>query len=404
MSGWLGLALAGVLGVSACGGSNHKPPATTPTPTATTPLTVSTPTGSGTTPASGGASTVGNGSLAPAGPVPPGTVATSITFISTATAFVLGTAPCDAHPCSAILRTTDRGAHWVGLPAPREGVSYPLGTGLWGLRFADSDHGYAFGQGLWETSNGARSWQKAPPPAPTVLALEAVNDRELVALGKSCHPGQGCARGIALYHEPIGGTWNRVVSVSGYSTAASIAVHGTDVWVVAGSQILHSGDGGLRFADQAQPCPTHGPNFGQPTSVTDDGAHIYLLCTGQGFTGHTLKYVYETTGAGAPWNLVGKPPSLGDGGEISAGSEQSILLATYSAATLLYRSTDGGRHWRPVLTESDGGAGWSDLGFTTPSDAVVVHGPAVQDGAGQQRPGTVLLSEDGGQTWRAARF
>lgn len=335
------------------------------------------------------------------GPVPAGTEATSVTFIAPGTAFVLGTAPCDAQPCSAILRTTDRGGHWVGLPAPRESVSYYLGSGLWGLRFADASHGYAFGQGLWETSNAGRSWAKAAPPAPTILSLEAVQGRELVALGQTCTPGQGCHGKLGLYHAPVGGAWSQVTTVRSSTAAASIAVHGSTVWVLAGNGLLYSSDGGQTFRFEAQPCPTRGANFGQPTSITDDGAHVYLLCTGQGFTGHTLKFVYATTGPGAHWAPVGKPPTPGDGGQISAGSDGSIVIATYSAASFLYRSADGGRTWKTAKTEADGGAGWSDLGFTTPTDAVVVHGPAV---AGSQRPGQVLLSEDGGQSWRAARF
>lgn len=411
VSGWAGVALTVVLGLAAmvalagCGGSTPRPRAhTSSTPTASTPLTVSTSTGPGTTTSPGGTSTVGNGSLAPAGPVPPGVEASSVTFISPTTAFILGTAPCDAHPCSAVLRSTDRGASWVGLPAPRKGISYPLGNGLWGLRFADSQHGYAFGQGLWETSNGGRSWSRVAAPAPTVLSLEAVQDREIVALARSCQPGQGCGRAIGLYHEAIGGTWQRLASVTSGASGASISVYGEEVWVVAGSRLYHSSDGGRSFATERQPCPTHGSNFGEPTSITDDGSHVYLLCTGQGFTGHTLKYVYATTGAGAPWALVGRPPSPGDGGQISAGSDDAIVIATYSAASFLYRSTDGGHAWSTVLTKNDGGAGWSDLGFTTATDAVVVHGPAIQDGAGDQRPGKVLLSEDGGLTWHSASF
>lgn len=330
--------------------------------------------------------------------MPAGTEATSVTFVSPTTAFVLGTAPCDAQPCSAILRTTDRGAQWVGLPAPRETVSYYLGDGLWGLRFADAEHGYAFGQGLWETSNGGQSWQQATAPAATVLSLEAVQDHEIVALAERCRPGQGCGREMGLYHEPIGGSWSEVAWIRTYASAASIAVHGADVWVLAGSALYVSTDGGSTFNAVAQPCPAR---QGQPNSATDDGAHVYLLCSGNGAAGSTEKYVYRTSGAGAPWTLAGRPPNGGDGGEISAGSDSSIVIATYSGASLLYRSTDGGRTWKTVLTEDDGGAGWSDLGFTTSTDAVVVHGPAV---GGSQRPGRVLLSEDGGSTWQAAGF
>ena len=56
-----------------------------------------------------------------------------------------------------------------------------------------------------------------------------------------------------------------------------------------------------------------------------------------------------------------------------------------------------------MLTYGDGGEGWADLGFTTPSNAVVIHGPAHSAG-GDGRPGRLLLSSDGGASWRAVTF
>lgn len=395
-SGVTAAGVVAVLALGACGGSggSSRGHTTVSTPTETAPHIVSTGTQSTTT-------TTQTGRAPDGGPVPAGTEATSVTFISPTTAFVLGTASCQTHPCSVILRTTDRGGHWVGVPAPRETISYVQGAGLWGLRFADAQHGYAFGQGLWETGNGGQSWQRAMPPAPTVLSLEAVQDRELVAVAQSCRPGQGCGRRLGIYHAAIGGRWDLVASIRTYAGDASIAVHGPDVWVLAGSGIYSSTDGGITFSPERVPgaCRTVGTD-----SITDDGSHVYLLCTGEGFTGHTLKYVYASTGPGAAWRLVGKPPTPGGGGQIEAGSDRAILIASYSAASWLYRSTDGGRTWRTILTEYDGGAGWNDLGFTTPSNAVVVHGPPVRDGGGDGRPGKVLLSSDGGLTWRAASF
>jgi photosystem II stability/assembly factor-like uncharacterized protein len=393
--GWIGIVIAAALGLTGCGGSSHHGRTTTSSTAPATPTVTSAPTATPPT-TSTGATTAGP--TAPGGPVPAGTEATSITFISPDTAFVLGTAPCDVQPCSAILRTTDRGGHWVGLPAPRENVSYYLGDGLWGLRFADARNGYAFGQGLWETSDGGASWHKATPPAPTVLSLEAVQDRGLVAVAQSCQPGKGCGHRIGVYHQSIGGSWSAVGSVRTYFNDASISVHGSVVWVLAGLNLYVSTDGGGSFQTESQPCPTR---LGQPGSISDDGAHVYLLCAGNGAAGSTQKYLYRSAGPNSPWTLVGRPPAGGDGGEISAGSDGSIVIATSSGASLLYRSADGGRTWGTALTEDDGGAGWSDLGFTTSSDAVVVHGPAL---AGSQRPGKVLLSSDGGLTWHPASF
>ena len=66
-------------------------------------------------------------------------------------------------PCTSVVRTLDRGRTWVGLPAPAEPVGQPgLGgaPAVWGIRFARPEHGFVFGDGLWETTDGgqAASW------------------------------------------------------------------------------------------------------------------------------------------------------------------------------------------------------------------------------------------------------
>src|SRR6204780_4708777 len=67
----------------------------------------------------------GPGDQPAGGPVPAGFAATSVTFVSEDEAFVLGTAPCAQAPCTSIVRTLDRGASWVGLPAPIVPVGEP---------------------------------------------------------------------------------------------------------------------------------------------------------------------------------------------------------------------------------------------------------------------------------------
>jgi hypothetical protein len=104
-------------------------------------------------------------------------------------------------------------------------------------------------------------------------------------------------------------------------------------------------------------------------------AGLALLCTGQGYTGHTVKTVYTSGKLGATWNKAGVPDSAGDGGTIAAASPTQLVIATASAASWLYYFGDGAAQWQTVLTEPDGGQGWADLGFTTASDGVVSTAP-----------------------------
>lgn len=340
------------------------------------------------------------------GPVPAGTSATSVSFISTQAAFVLGTAPCAHRPCTVILRTLDRGQTWQGLPAPRESISYPGGKGLWGLRFADASQGFAYGDGLWGTSDGGASWHPASIPGRYVFELEPVGDRQLVAVTAACSIGSSnCPDELSIYHRPLaGGRWRYVASSGRLSFDESIAVHGRDVWALAGERLMVSTDGGSSFASHAQPCPARGRMLPMPTAIADDGVHTYLLCIGQGFTGHTVKFLYRTTGTRSGWTLVGRPPAAGDGGELAAGSDSAVVIATASAASWLYGSDDGGHRWTTPLSYPDGGEGWADLGFTTATDGVVIHGPAQKDGGDAYHPGQLQLSDDGGRRWSSVRF
>lgn len=343
----------------------------------------------------------------PAGkPVPAHSSATSVTFVSTQTAYVLATAPCAHRPCTEILRTRNRGASWVALPAPREAISRPNGGGLWGLRFANASHGFAFGNGLWETTNGGATWRRATAPARYVADLEVTTRGQLLAMAAPCRfATSGCQGLLTLYRRSVsGGSWHVITATNGTAFNESIAAHGSTAWVLAGTQLWVSTDGGRSFGRRGQPCAKKANALPAMTSVADAGAHSYLLCTGQAFLGHTVKFVYQTSGTHSRWSFRSKPPTPGDAGLLAAGSDRAIVIATASAASWLYLSHDSGRHWSTPLTFPDGGEGWGDLGFTTATDGVVIHGPARRDGGNANFPGQLELTSDGGRTWHNAPF
>lgn len=340
----------------------------------------------------------------PGGPVPAHTSATSVTFVSTQEGFVLGTAPCAHRPCSVILRTLDRGHSWVGLPAPVEAVSSRGGSGLWGLRFADPLRGYAYGNGIWRTLDGGSSWARWSVPGRYVIDFAAVSDRRLVAITAQCSPGSNrCSNRLTLSESSIaGGSWHQVASARTFDE--SISVHTGTVWVLLGQRLLVSVNGGRTFAAHSQPCAQRANALPQLTSVADDGSNTYLLCTGQGALGHTVKDIYVTHGVHSGWRFVGHAPFAGDAGELAAGGPGGLVIATASAASWLDRSVDGGGHWRTALSYGDGGEGWADLGFTTASDGVVIHGPANTDGGNANFAGALVLTENGGRTWHVVPF
>jgi hypothetical protein len=361
-------------------------------------------------PASGpaGATTGTPGGLAPGGPVPAGFAATSVTFVSPDEAFVLGTAPCAHTPCTSIVRTLNRGVSWVGLPAPVEAIGEPgLASvpSVWGIRFADPGHGFVFGDGLWETTDGGARWTRDAQPGSSVLSL-AIVAGQVLALTARCTPEGGCEQAGTLIRRALsGGPWTTVASGTVVAnltdpddiidTQAGIAA------VIVGSDVLITSDGGLSFTIARVPCPSL---WGASSVAVTSATGLAVLCTGAGYTGHTIKRVYVSSDDGAHWTAAGTPNPAGDGGTLAGTTTGDLAIATESAASWLYYSGDNGTTWQTVNEQDDGGAGWADLGFTTATEGVVVHGPAVNSGNPGQRPGQLFLTSDAGVTWYQVSF
>lgn len=403
----LAVAVAGLLfGLAGCGSSRASGPVASSGTGASNPArSASSSSISAQTPAQTPAAPVG--AMPSGGPVPARFAATSVTFVSADEAFVLGTAPCGHAPCTSVVRTLDRGQSWVGLPAPVESVGQPgqaAGPVVWGIRFATPGHGFVFGDGLWETTDGGGQWIRDAEPGGSILSLAILGDHVL-ALTARCTPGGGCGPPGVLERRSLGGgSWTAVEKVTIGNVIDPDDLIATQAGVAAiasGGDVLVTGDGGMTFTVHPVPCPAQG----QRPSVAVTSPHgLALLCFGEGYTGHTIKQVYVSRDDGARWARAGAPSPDGDAGTIAATAAGQVAIATASAASWLFYSGDAGSSWRIVYTADDGGVDWADLGFTTATDGVVVHGPANSDGNSTQRPGQLFLTSDGGTTWYQVSF
>jgi hypothetical protein len=394
----LAVAVAGLLfGLAGCGSSRASGPVASSGTGASNPArSGSSSSISAQTPAAPA------GAMPSSGPVPARFAATSVTFVSADEAFVLGTAPCAHAPCTSVVRTLDRGQSWLGLPAPAEPVGQPgltAAPAVWGIRFATPGHGFVFGDGLWETTDGGGHWIRDAAPAGSVLSLAIVGG-QVLALTARCTPDGGCEQSAVLERRALGGgSWTAVEKVTIgnlidpddlIATQAGVAA------VINARDVLVTADGGLTFTVDPIPCP---PQAQRPSVAVTSPHGLALLCVGEGYTGHTMKRVYVSRDDGAHWARAGAPSPDGDAGTIAATAAGQLAIATESAASWLFYSGDAGSSWRIVYTADDGGMGWADLGFTTATDGVVVRGPADSDGNSTQRPGQLFLTSDGGTTW-----
>jgi hypothetical protein len=341
-------------------------------------------------------------------PVPRGFAATSVTFVSATDTFVLGASRCASAVCTSIAHSINRGATWSSLPAPPARISQAgSGSGVWGIRFATPAQGFVFGAKLWQTTDGGLHWSQAAIPGGAVLSLAIVRG-QVLAVTAHCSANNGCSFTGELRRRALsGGSWHPLASVRVASLIDPNDLIGTlagNAALVNGSHVIVTSNGGLTHASHATPCRGIRSYVATSVAVTSATGSLALLCTGQGFTGHTLKRVYVSNDGGGHWTRKGTPPSAGDGGTLTAATPSDLVIATESAGSWLYQSTDGGQTWHTVKFYGDGGEGWADLGFTTSANAVVVHGPALSNRNSERRSGKLVLTANGGATWTAITF
>jgi photosystem II stability/assembly factor-like uncharacterized protein len=327
------------------------------------------------------------------GPVPPGFLPVSMTFVSASQGWVLGTAPCGHRPCTSVVRTTDGGRSWIGIPAPRFPLApWPGQRGLSTLRFADPLDGFAFGSQLWVTHNGGATWHHVRLPG-------RIGDLETSA--GVVYAAVMSRRGmVTVYTSPAGGgRWLPVpglpAGVPGYAGLGTVTLHGAAAWIILGNR-LYATRSGWSWAEEPVRCARHDQ---MASAAAFSARRVTLLCVGGPAAGSASKILYSSRDGGARFRrAAGLPPLGGDQLDLLAQpAARHIFIATSSAATWLDVSGNSGRTWGETLRLFDGGLGWSDFGFTTPGQGVAIEGDPVQGSR-------MFMTWDAGRTWHKIRF
>jgi hypothetical protein len=203
----------------------------------------------------------------------------------------------------------------------------------------------------------------------------------------------------------LGATWSPVGTTafndSGGSTIA--ALDSRHLWVLTANTLQYTADGGATWVRTRAPGPDRagGPTAG---SLSAAGGATWLAVNG------------DVLRAGPDQPPIDLPvqPRRGATLRVTAISASSAIAAVGNAGnTDWYSTTDSGAHWSPIhmpcrdLGTSTGGGnstvGGASMSFAT-SLAIGPDGTrwVVCGGApvGGQEPTTVLVSTDGGRTWR----
>jgi hypothetical protein len=396
-------------------GHTTQTAATTPTPTssALTPSIASaspatrSPSGSASLRSASGSkpkasvapSGTGAGAIPAGGTPPTGFVPLSVTAVSATHYWVLGHAPCDVGTCTAIATTTDDGKTFTEVGAPPSAVvaDVPGNVDVYGsttisdIRFVDANTGWAYGGGLWQTTDGGEQWDAVAMPG-SVQRLAVASGRAWAVVLSGAPATSGPTYDIYTTSYP-NGTWNKVGSAGSFGPAEpALAVHNTAVTVIgtdtATGRLKSVTAAGVPTFTSLRPPPCQAI-AGNPISETPAGG-LWLACS---LPTTKLGGIALSPDFGKSFSVVSSGRSAATQA-IGAVDDKSAIVA--EGGKLLRLNAD--KSTSAVSQPSTGAAaqGWSFLGFTD-----TAHGFAIPIVNGSRQ---LWRTVDGGSHWSVVRF
>jgi hypothetical protein len=341
------------------------------------------------------------------GPVPSGFNPVSFTAISASQYWLLGEAPCGNPVCTSIVRTTNGGTSFVGLPAPAAPLVAAGGsttTGINTLRFADALDGYAFATGpggaFWDTHDGGAQWSQPGFLSGRQLLAFGTGGGYALALVASCKNG-GCS-GVVLERSPVASEQWTSVAVpvpAGADDLVAMTVHGSDLWLsvtaspTSANQLLVSGTvSGSSFTTGTSPCFS---GLGGTVEATSSQV-LWAVCpTGM------MAQAFRSTDGGAQWTTL-QVGELENSALLAPASDTAAVIEP-SAQGQLLRTANGGATWQSVYPSGGGNFWWSWAGFTDSNTGSALRSessaPAGWPYPNGPFPQQLWRSLDGGMTW-----
>ena len=337
-------------------------------------------------------------------PVPAGFRPMSVTFISADEGWVLGSALCATGRCPAIARTIDGGRTWTssGAPATKIGEQPAVdvsGAGVTGLRFADARDGWAFGPELWATHDGGTTWRRLDVlPHGAVVALES-------ARGTVHAVAYDGAQDYRIASAPVGDDgWTisalKVPVGGGPVPVIQLVLSGDAGWVLENDRVVVDGarlEAG-NWRSWKPPCADlEAQAVIDASSATDLVAACDLGVWASPPAGTTPgDHLYVSHDRGATFTRTGVVSPLLSAWAVATPERSKVLVAGDGLnGPTLVASFDDGATWAATLRLDNGG--FNDLGFTTPTQGVVVT--TAVGGASK-----LYMTRDGGRTWSAVTF
>jgi photosystem II stability/assembly factor-like uncharacterized protein len=317
-------------------------------------------------------------------------------FLTPDTGWVIATDETCAHPvkgrCGLIVESTrDGGQSWQVLRSR----GLPLFGGTQQIRFADGLDGWVVADDrLWATKDGGHVWH-AVRLAGQVLAVEPAGGRT----GDVAVLTSQSSRAVLWRATVTSGTWTRVgqgLDLSTRNSPLRLARGGGRIEVVRYQSdsrpydgLAVSTDRGSTFAARQTPCAAK-LWFDESVTNAPDGS-LWMVCASEPGSGalQPNKHIYRSADDGRSWRLVGLPDAIGSDGRLAVLSRTTALMVLDRGPLMITR--DGGRHWRPAVTDNDDG-GFGAAAWTSATTAYALTARIL------------WTTKDGGHHWIAYRF
>jgi len=217
-----------------------------------------------------------------------------------------------------------------------------------------------------------------------------------------------CNQPVTLWRTTTGqGSWTQVSialpATSGFDNVV-LAVHGMVAYLAVPAGLIDAPDvldvtvDGETWSSRPDPCdPANGETLTSVAPISD--TEVALLCQGNIGFGKAAKLVLRSNDTGQTTSSAGVMPLYGITTQLAAAPDGTLVAASYSIGTWIYRNA-GGKGWTTQEDLGDGGMGWNDVVFTTDQVGFVIHGPAAVCCLGHS--GQLWETDDGGLTWGPA--
>ncbi|MDQ2826783.1 MAG: hypothetical protein M3Y04_07475, partial [Actinomycetota bacterium] len=302
-------------------------------------------------------------------------------------------------PCTSVVRTRDGGRTWAGIPAPPAEMTASGPTGVGEIRFADATDGWAIGPELWATHDGGAHWSHTTLPGIDLPATVT----DLAAADAMVHVTVIDDKGVHILSSPVGKEdWKlsptTVPIGAGPVPRSQLVLQGAGGWLI---EVDRTVVGGARLSAGSwvpwqPPCADAG---GSALLAAPSSEEVVVVCNEGQWNDHpqAVRY-YRSSDGGTTFRETATPVTTPCCvSAVASGAAGTAVVASTDGAAVLIATFDDGATWADVYRGADRSS-LIEVGFTSRSQGVAIEVPT------EARTGALLMTADGGHTWKAVPF